>query len=887
MERIHSPTSCKLLLLILAFIFSSFGCAEFKQVIRPAPEYPIKLSARSITPKPGIEKELSQTLEITKKPKVHSIVQFKQALSPEDHKFLNESGLLIQGYLGGNSYIVSIPKEAQLDKGKLKKLIRWAGMFHPRDKLTPALAKREFYDWAVDKRSGKIKLLIQFFRDVDKQAVEVDLASLGIKGTRYGANNSWAVLVDESKIEEIARLGYVKRIEQGPIPFLPLLDGSRRIANTDEAQQAMYNNLQPAYNKVSGDGTQIGICDSGVDENHDDFDQITAAGAPGVSRVYNQRFGSGYHGTHVASIAGGNGFNSAANGLPAFRLSGHAPEAEVGDYPSFGDNAQRYHDAIVNDGTDVTNHSYVQSHTVYNGSAESLDMIVRGDATDNTGNSILARPQVWAAGNNGTCAQYGNEEGYYAVFTSSKNTISVGSVDTIDMRLSEFSSLGPTFDGRIKPDVVAPGCYDSVLELGCYAPGPPDDIGIQAADNNTQGYMGLCGTSMAAPVVSGIIALMMNQFQDTFGNLPRLPSTYKAMLVHTAKDLVKARRYATREFNNPDTNNPVLYHAGPDFATGYGLVDADAARDIVTRSAQWREATINSTGDMDIWCISVPEGAKTLKVVIAWDDEPGDTSTAEDVSKLVNDLDLQLIDPSGNVYLPWTLDPLPLTANPGGGGLDPIQPGDVDPAYTGADHRNNVEMVDICFPSAGVWRAVVRGHNLPNGNAQPYSLVSSHRIVRWCWLPKNICDYFPRLCEPYEPYDICRRYPWLCLERIVVEPPIRVVDERWIIDPREPVPVDEICKYVVDCPGCDGPGWAYCPGWKMVIDKVPADAIVTLINQHGKVLMIDETKLSSRNLVLKRQIPGEQYYLLFTDSKGNPYHDELELSLKLGPLTER
>jgi subtilisin family serine protease len=862
----------KLLHVLIALSLTFSGCALCKRSIRPKLQYDIKLSNRAFMPKPGLEKKVLDVLKTTKRPRVHALMQFQRILSLEDHRLLKELGISLS-YLGANTYAVSIPRGANLETENMKKLIRWAGPFDPMDKLKYQLVKKQFYDWARDQTSGKVKLLVQFFTDIDKETIKSDLESFGIEGTRHGADNSWAVVVDQNKIEQIAALDSVKMIQQGPMPFLPLNEGGCRVANTDEAQQSTFNNPQPAYNKVSGDGIQIGICDSGVDENHNDFDLITAVGTSGASRVYNQRPGSASHGTHVASIAGGNGFNSANNGFPAFSLRGHAPRAGIGDYPSFGGNAQSIHDAIVNDGTDVTNNSYVQSFTLYDAEAESLDQIVRGDATDNNGNSIPARPQVWASGNNGTGAQYGNEEGYYAVFTSAKNTISVGSVDTNNRRLSDYSSLGPTFDGRIKPDLMAPGCTDSVASPG---------LGIRAASAGTQGYTNMCGTSMAAPVVTGIIALMMEQYQDTYGTTPNLhPSTYKAMLIHTAKDMVKTAAFSTGEFNNPDTNSAVLYHAGPDFATGYGLVDAEAARDIVTKSNQWKEGTISSTGLSRIWCISVPEGSDEIKVVIAWDDEPGSTLTSETTPKLVNDLDLELIDPDGNTHLPWTLDSLPLTTNPGDGARDPIQQGDVNPSFRGADHRNNVEMVNVCLPKAGIWRAVVRGFNLPNGNTQPYSLISSHHINWWCLLPPPpICKIFPWMCRQI---NICAKYPWIC-DPVFEFDPIIPRDGIFEIDLRKPFPIDEICKYVLNCPGCSGSGWSYCPGWQMDIDRVPYDAVVTIINQFGEILFEDKTMSSSRTLQLKQQRPGEEYFLNVIDLKGNPYPNKMNLKLGFKPI---
>jgi subtilisin family serine protease len=862
-------------ILLLALVFLNYlflGCAHKKARKTASKSFKIKLLSRSFTPKPGIGEKLTQKLKVTKKPKYHAIIQFNESLTLEEHKFLNESGLLLSGSLGANAYVVAIPKGADLSAGKLKKLIRWAGAFNPEDKIKQKLYKKEFYKWAIDEESGKIKLLVQFFRNIDKDTIKADLASIGLKGKLHGAGNSWAILANKEEINKIAELDSVKMIQQGPIPFLPLNDGGRIVANSNQAQQAGYNSPQPVFDKVSGDGVQIGICDSGVDDDHDDFDQVTAAGAAGQSRVYNQRPGSDYHGTHVASIAAGNGFNSEGNVLPAFSLMGHAPQADIGDYPYFNGHVQSYSDAIINDGTDVTNHSYVQSMGVYDDEAESIDLIVRGDAVDTNGNSVPARPQVWAAGNNGTCSQYGDEEGYYAVFSSAKNSISVGSIDTIDKRISDFSSLGPTFDGRIKPDIVAPGCNDSSIKKDNCVPVAPFDVGIMAADNNTQGYLGLYGTSMAAPVVSGTIALMMEQYEITYKVAPDLnPSTYKAILVHTAKDMVKTEEYASREFDNPDTTDAVLYHAGPDYATGFGLIDADAAVDKIAESGQWKEETINSTGSSQTWCIDVLEGTDEIKVVIAWDDEPGSTISAEDTAKLVNDLDVKLIDPDGNTHYPWTLDPLPLTANPGDGALDPIQPGDVDPAYRGADHLNNVEMANVYLPKSGTWKVIVEGFDLPEGNAQPYSLVSSHNFGDWCLSATGFIN-------------ICDLHPWLCRGRQKDIPDIIIGVEKdfFVIDARRALPVKEICKYVLDCPGCEGgSGWSYCAGWKMDMDFLPEDVIVTVFDQKGVERLVDKTGRAKRTLQIDKQLPGDQFFLLFTDKKGNPYPEKLKVKLEL------
>lgn len=828
----------------------------------------VRLKNRTVTPKAPAIGIKAMSLRETPGVKRAMILQFVKKLSTEEHKGIAESGIELESYLGSNAYVAVISKALDLEKPAVNKLIRGIEPFKSLDKLSLEIVRKKVPQWAILEKGKKNKILVEFFRFVDRKTIETELKRLGLSGRRFSPH-IWSLSAAPGKIEALSARGTVKQVKYGPIPFLPLNDTGRRVAETNQAQLPSFPGGVPQYGGVTGTGVQIGIADSGVDGNHNDFGQINAAGNAFGTRVYNGRPGSGSHGTHVASIAAGNGFQSANNNFPAFSLRGHAPQAGIGDYPQLGADVDAVSDAIRNDGTDVTNNSYVQSMTVYDGDAAALDEIVRGDATDGNGNLVPARPQVWAAGNNGTGAQYGNEEGYFSVFTTAKNTISVGSVDTLDQRLSDYSSLGPTFDGRIKPDIVAPGCIDSISS---------PSIGIQAASSGTQGYTGKCGTSMAAPVVAGIVGQMMQRYQITFGVAPTLlPATYKAILVHTARDMVKTGAFPNREFNNPDTGNPVLYHAGPDFATGFGLVDADAASKVISESARWTESEIGTVGQTINKCIQVPPGAKNVKAVLAWDDEPGSTLTAETVAKLVNDLDLSLIAPDSTTYKPWTPQNLPMTANPGDGALDPIATADVTNrrAKRGDDRVNNVEMASVPFPKPGFWKVRIRAHALPNGNVQPFSLVSSHKFVS-----SLKCTY--KVVGGGKP--ICNNFSWLCDQKRVNG--FKIIDDQWVIPPKGSVFIPEICKYVrgvEDCPGCSGKGWEYCPAWNIQINGLPSDAVVRLFNEDGKVVLVDKSRQSPRRLKLQKRRPGDNLAMVFTNAGNDPYSKPLRLGIKIRP----
>jgi PKD repeat protein len=283
----------------------------------------------------------------------------------------------------------------------------------------------------------------------------------------------------------------------------------------------------------------------------------------------------------------------------------------------------------------------------------------------------------------------GGSLGYDCVTPSavSKNMLTVGAVNkvgssntnngyvnTSSVVMSSFSGWGPTDDGRIKPDVVGAG-------VDIYSTGPA---------SNTAYLGGFNGTSMASPNVAGSILLVQQHYQNLKGKF-MLAATLKGLIIHTANEAGAAE--------------------GPDYQSGWGLVNTFAAVKLITDSNvnQIQERVLNNAGTYTQSVSS--DGTTPLKVTICWMDRSG-TPVAESLDPtnkmLVNDLDIRLTRNSDNVVLfPYVLNP----ASPAS-------------AATKADNSiDNVEQIYVAAPLAGSYTITVSHKGSLVGSSQKFSLI--------------------------------------------------------------------------------------------------------------------------------------------------------------------
>ncbi|GIV76600.1 MAG: hypothetical protein KatS3mg050_0994 [Litorilinea sp.] len=664
----------------------------------------IPLAVGTLTPEPGVEQALADALAQGDQ---YALAQLYHLPTPEERDQLASLGVELLEYLGNTTYTARVSSQANLNDPTLLELVRFLGLHKPEYKTDPDLE-------APEAQETYQEALVTFFPDVSKETIESVLTAIvGSNNYRQGATpQQWLVPNTSENLAALAQEPTVAAISTGFTPPEDLNDEGTAKTNSTMVQQAVVpaagSGNPILYLGLTGQGVTIGHMERKPATAHLDLSGRVVIGAYAHSDTSD-------HATHTAGIVMGNGNQSETNGGTPFQWRGHAPKARLVN-ESYGRNigsgvayADYFSDQILNYDAVASTHSYVMTYGVYDGVAAGIDSIVRGDAVDSDGNTVPPRLAIFAVANQGTSAQYDNEEGFYSIYAPAKNSLGVGSVNTDTDLVSSFSSRGPTFDGRIKPDVVAPGCHNDAFE------------GIVSTSTNL-GYVGKCGTSMAAPAVAGVVALMFEQIRYTFGpTFMPLPSTIKALLVNTATDLS-----GTTPFNDPDCDCPYTYGEGPDWATGYGLVNAQAAVQAI-RAKAFIEDQVSPANTQDEYTIQVTAGQSELRFTLAWDDEPGSTLTAETSPKLVNNLDLVLVAPDNTLHRPWVLDPLPITNSPGNGALDPIDADDLEDAVRGVNNRDNVEQVVVENPMAGTWTIRVTASSLPNGNPQKYSLVGDFR----------------------------------------------------------------------------------------------------------------------------------------------------------------
>jgi len=256
--------------------------------------------------------------------------------------------------------------------------------------------------------------------------------------------------------------------------------------------------------------------------------------------------------------------------------------------------------------------------------------------------------------------------------------------------IAAFSSRGPTRDGRIKPDLLAPGT--NILSVRSQSLPAGANPGWGSWQKLPARYMFDGGTSMATPLTAGAAAVVRQFMRRVQRRGNPSAALVKATLIHAAQ-------YHQYRFV-PSAGNTVY-----DCAQGWGHLDLSSVlAPVAPIQVKWYDNRSGvNTGESWRWSAWVADTSVPLAITLVWTDYPGSPNS---YPNLVNDLDLVVTGPSGALFY--------------GNGV-PGQPGG------NPDRVNNVERVIVPAPEAGRYTIRVRGTNVPRG-PQGFGLVYSGGI---------------------------------------------------------------------------------------------------------------------------------------------------------------
>ena len=597
--------------------------------------------------------------------KGYYIVQFGSIPKDEWIESLRDTGVEIVQYVPNNAFFVYGDGEA-ISKAAGHSRVRWAGKYVADQKLSShvrafsrAEAVTSTYDIAVFSRA-------QLANVASELSMTINARVLAVSQLPNNFFNVIRVQMDPSDLTRVAEMPDVFRVD----PYIrPTLEDER-------AAQIVAGNYSsptvigpPGYNPLSqfgvdGTGVTVTVADDGV--------SIPAPAAGFYVTSANTVDGplrgatagaSGGHGHINASIIAGTTPYAPLDPLNFNYGRGVAPGANIINIPflksgNTSTDSQAIDDSLTTLGPNgapgtITNNSWgngtngnsYDSYTaqydgfVRDGSAGSgFDPITIVFSAGNSGTSGLTRPKV--------------AKNVIAVGNSENIRTELGSTSADNMDdLEPTSSRGPAADGRIKPDITAPGTVITGSRAG-------DCSNISGCFDANHAYS--TGTSHAAPQVAGAAALFTEYWRNANnGNYPS-PAMIKASIISSAQ-----------EMNGVSTGTAI-----PNGNEGWGRINMKLMMNTGVPMQYFDQVyQFGDAGSETTYTGRVGDSAKPVRFTLVWTDPPGVSDPA-----LVNDLDL-VVTVGANTY----------RGNVFGGGI----------SVTGgsADTRNNVENV---FLPAGI-----------------------------------------------------------------------------------------------------------------------------------------------------------------------------------------
>lgn len=672
------------------------------------------------------------------------IVKFYGPVKEEWKNTIEHIGAHIFSPIYSNAFLVRMDDNT---KAKVESMpqVSYVGIYQPAYKISKEVSGMNGPNCHIkiltfpEARNAVVAKLGRMFFDTGMGQLKLRYAN-GVRMSPTIANGRFGYIeavVDSSLFDRIAKLPGVQYIEKYEQPKVmnDLAHSLEQSSNTASTGVGAPDSLTPGQadagltpvwaHGLFGQNMVIGLSDSGIAIAHDAFldnNYSSQDSFPTNTYVSNHRklvryetyastgydnqpvSGSSDHGTHVACTIAGydnpqGGSLAYDGGVPAAKISfsdiGNASD-DTHVYPP--SNLSETWELAREDGARVYSQSWGGSYSSqYSGDMVAIDQY------------LYDHPEflmTWAAGNAGsslnTVDGQAESKNGISVAASGKAGTFFGSGTEDGTDIVGFSSRGPTFDNRLKPDISDPG------------------VAIDSADSNNlpDGSTSMQGTSMATPNTNWACALIEQYFlegwyptgEKTSGNeIDPSGALVKAVLLNGAVEMTGSGA----EDNAYNGNGGY-----PSVDQGWGFVnlnnsmyfsgDRNSMQIIDSKSGM-------DTGQYIEYKYKVTDTSDPLVVTLDWYDYP---ATPGSTKALVNDYDLTVTDPSGNTYKGNVFT----GSNPG---YSASNSGDYD-------HTNNVEEVKVISGhglATGIWTVRVAAYNIQVG-PQPFALVVNGDLDR-------------------------------------------------------------------------------------------------------------------------------------------------------------
>ena len=644
------------------------------------------------------------------------LLQFSGPLTPEQREELKKAGVDLIQYVPDDAFIAKFNKVSPATVASLSS-VRWIGPYGQEYKVHPRLA-------AAAKAATNQTMSVNILLSPNASAAETAAVRAQLRGVNHESHLRQGTIlqadISSVRLQTLAQSDATLWIE--PAPKRKLYDEfASKIVGGDDGALAT-----PTITQQQGfDGAGITVCvaDTGLDTGdtntmHPDLlGRVTGFQFYGTN-IFDGSDGYG-HGTHCAGIVAGNAATGETDpddgGLYGLGIAPGAKlfverifDDDAGAASPFPSDETLTHDAVRHGAKIGSNSWGNDTQGEYDLDCMQFDALVR-DADAGTAGD---QPYVleFSAGNAGPAAQTIGSP------ACSKNVIATGASQNVPGTLAQtyglyaegpdamadFSSRGPCADGRLKPDLVAPGTWIAsaassyALDLAGTSWTVIDDYYV---------YEG--GTSMSGPYAAGAAAVFMQFYQSMHTNAVPSPALVKAALINSAGELDQAN-------GGP---GPV-----PNYDEGWGRV---TLTNIITtnvagalRYYEYVDQSVRLTnGQVYAQHIFVQGADQPLKITLAYTDVPGFPGANP---ALVNDLDLEVVAPDGTLY----------RGNQFGAG-------ESVPNAPTPDKLNNVEGIYLAQPVPGDYLVRVRGSRIvadaisgTSATDQDFALVASGNLVR-------------------------------------------------------------------------------------------------------------------------------------------------------------